>query len=300
MNSRLILLLLVLLAVSPSCKRSTAVLEEEPHDNLVQRVRDAMLALDPGVVISIDDNSTLIVTLDGGEQGLISVDNVRLDCEAYPEGCEDAIQHYAASIIDSLENLNNTPDFDPSRIRIVLKDQAYIDMLREPADSRLGGQEPMPQVVWEHFHAGIWMVYVEDFPTTMTLLTTDRLQEGGLTAAQVHDLAVQNMTRDLVANPLIERQIDGVLRGGMVSAGDSYEAARLVLAEPWTSLAPRLDGDLVVCAGSRDSVTFAGSNDATEIEAMRTECRLTYQTAPYPVSPDLLRWTGSGWETFTN
>ena len=300
MNSRLALLFLVLLAVSPSCKRSQPVLEVEARDNLAQRVLDAMLVLDPDITIAVDDDSTLLITLDNGEQGLISVDNVRLDCEAYPEGCEDSIRNYAASVVDSLGSIANRPAFDPTRVRIVLKDLAYIDTLRAPPDPRLGSQDPIPQIVWEHFHAGIWLVYVEDFPTTMELLTQDRLQEGGLAPAQVHQLAVENMTRDLVTHPLMERQIDGVVRGGMVTAGDSYEAARLVLAEPWTSLAPRLDGDLVVCAGSRDLVTFAGSNDAAEIAALRTECRQTYSTAPYPVCPDLLRWTGSGWETFTN
>ena len=81
-----------------------------------------------------------------------------------------------------------------------------------------------------------------------------------------------------------------------VWVGDSYEAARLLLHEPWGALADTVPGDLVVAAPSREVVLFTGSEDSTGLFLLN-ELATEMTESAHGLSSQLLHWTPEGWET---
>lgn len=53
---------------------------------------------------------------------------------------------------------------------------------------------------------------------------------------------------------------------------------------------------MIAAVPCRDVLLYLPGDDPEQIAMMRDLVDVIYDLRPYPVSPALLRWTGSGWE----
>jgi hypothetical protein len=75
----------------------------------------------------------------------------------------------------------------------------------------------------------------------------------------------------------------------------SYTAARLLLPELWSPIAAKGGGHLYAAAPARDIVLWTTSLAKDDQLALRRQAHIAFLSRSYPISPAILRWTGSGW-----
>ena len=76
---------------------------------------------------------------------------------------------------------------------------------------------------------------------------------------------------------------------------DVHTAGRLLLPELWSKLAATSGGQLYAAAPARDIVVWTTSVAESDQAALRGQARTAFQSRSDPISPAILRWTGSGW-----
>jgi hypothetical protein len=76
---------------------------------------------------------------------------------------------------------------------------------------------------------------------------------------------------------------------------DSYTAARLLLPDLWSAIAANSGGHLYAAAPARDIVIWTTSLAKDDQLALRRQAHIAFLSRSYPISPAILRWTGSGW-----
>jgi len=81
-----------------------------------------------------------------------------------------------------------------------------------------------------------------------------------------------------------------------VSAGDSYEASRVLLHGRWRAIARTVRGDLLASAPARDTVIFTGSQE--DVKGLRSLAHRISGEQHHPLSPTILRWTEASWVVF--
>jgi hypothetical protein len=241
-----------------------------------------------GAVIRERSAFTIVIETPDGE-GLMqaNLDNLWHGCRARPDDCEQAKSYYAAMAAETVISLGTPVPVERARVRAILKNEAWVTEMRA-ASSGHGAVLSRP------FVADIAIVYVLDMPNSVRALTPGDLRALGVDEGELHEIAMQNLTAALPDVPHSPIEAGSTIHA--VSAGDSYEASRLLLHDHWRVIAAEVDGDLVAAAPSRDVVLFAGAGRADDLDTVRTLAAEMVAREPYPVSGTLLRWTAAGWE----
>lgn len=253
-------------------------------DALTADVRDRLALALPDATITIVGSRTLAVTI-GEDQLEMHLDNLALECQSAPELCDAVIDRHVASTVEVLREMTAPPS--PGQIRAVLHDPEWMRQA-EASEGRLTSRP---------FVADLSIVYVVDYPTTISTLAPEvRTQLGLGDDDALHTLALRNMAVALAAFPT--QPFPGAPGVSVLSAGDSYEAARVLLHDRWAELARTVSGDLLVSVPCRDQVLFAGSADPAHVAALRATTDRLESTEHHAISRAILRWTPAGWEVF--
>jgi hypothetical protein len=285
------------LALWAACqKQPEPILSPAPVPDLAVRFEAAVRSKAPDLKVTVLDPDTLKIKTPGEIEGQVSLDNLKLACQSDPASCDAAIAHFAQVTVNTFSSLGEQAAPSREQIRAMLKDDGYIQGLKKalaegPADKAVDNA-----VLHEKFLGDLWIVYVLDQPTATALLNKGALKDLGLAEDALHGVALENMRKALL--PIPTQAVEGVSGLYGVEAGDSYEAARLLLHEAWKPLADKVSGELIACAPIRDVVLYAGSEDAPALTAMRSIAAKMMRAEPYPLSAGLLRWTPQGWQEF--
>lgn len=203
----------------------------------------------------------------------------------------------------------------PEHCPLVIERFASVFLQREPEPLSLDGlrlvlfgrellvRQEMSAAAWaEPFAGDLVSAFVLDSADAIATLPPEQLEELALPRGQLRARALANMRRafgPLRHRPFMEGAPVHVIdtSGGGV-ASDSYDAARLLLPELWAPLLGEVQGELIAAAPARDIALFTGSEDSRGIEGLAYLAREMYHGEPHPVSPQLVRWTPSGWIAF--
>ncbi len=256
--------------------------------SLDQRVVAEIQAMHPQLTVEITGPDELTVTGPDELELALFLDNLRLGCDADPDACDELIDRRVRSLTD-----HEGASTDAAQLRPVLKHAEYLVQadryVAESEDPEAAAASTLLRSPWQ---GELYVVWVLDRPDSMAMVAQGDLEDLGLTREAMEAKALANLKAccsELLVQPLPE--IPGLFQ---VAVGDSYEAARLLLIEPWGALAETVKGELIVAAPTRDLVLYAGSEDQDALMALAIISQQAAQDA-YGLSGQLYRWTPEGW-----
>jgi len=142
----------------------------------------------------------------------------------------------------------------------------------------------------------IIQVLAEETPDGVVPLPPRRIAGSKRTADALFERGLANL-RAAAPQPILGDRTVKMARANVqiTRAADNYTAARLLLPELWTKIAADAGGHLFAAAPARDIVVWTTSTDDDGQRALRGQARTAFQSRSFPISPTILRWTGSGW-----
>jgi uncharacterized protein YtpQ (UPF0354 family) len=282
-----------LIALAAACSKK----KEEPRDSLARQVEVKIKKIAPKFEVTVTDPATLKVKTDLELEATISLDNLKLACQSDPPACPAMTDNFSEKIVSSLKAAQGPAELKPEMIRAVLKNQEYMDGLKEVYNQSPPEKRADNKVVSRKFMAGLHIVYVVDSPGSMRQLSVGDMQDMKLTPEKVHALALANMERALGDIPKADApELPGLF---VVTAGDSYEAARFLLHKKWEKIAKEVEGDLIVAIPTRDLVFFTGSADENRVRILFEMAKRVVEREPYSLTDKLFKWTPEGWVEFS-
>lgn len=270
--------------------------KEEPRVDLAHKVEAKIKEIAPKFKVEITDPATLKVKTDLDLEATISLDNLKLACSSDPPSCPQMTDNFSEKIVSSLKAAQGPVQLKPEMIRAVLKNQEYMDGLEEVYKQSPPEKREENKIVSKKFMAGLHIVYVVDSPGSMRQLSVGDMQDLKLDPEKVHALAMANMEKALGDIPKADApELPGLF---VVTAGDSYEAARILLHKKWGKIAEEVEGDLVVALPTRDLVFFTGSADENRVRILFEMAKRVVEREPYSLTDKLFKWTPAGWVEF--
>jgi uncharacterized protein YtpQ (UPF0354 family) len=103
--------------------------------------------------------------------------------------------------------------------------------------------------------ADLIVLYAEDFPDRFVFVSKRRMEQLGLTAAELHALALRNLP-----SRLPEIQLHGEAPRHMLTCGGNFEATLLLHDGLWEALAETLPGPAMVVVPARDLLFVSGAD----------------------------------------
>ena len=290
------LFILVVALIAAGCKKEdTRPVPGAPAD-LANQVEAKIEKIAPEFKVEIIDPSTLKVEMKNDEEATISLDNLKLACAGNPPECPVFTDNFVEKIVMSLKSVLESAEPKPEMIRAVLKNQEYMNGLKEVYKRARPDKREYSKVLSKPWIIGLSIVYVLDAPGSMRQLTVGDMWDMKLTPQQIHRLAIENMEKAFGDIPKEDApELPGLY---VITAGDSYEASRLILQEKWEKIAKEVEGDLIVALPSRDLVFFTGSADENRVRILREMAKRVVDREPYYLTDKLLKWTPEGWVEF--
>lgn len=211
-----------------------------------------------------------------------NLDRVFGFCRTNAGACQDEIERYVQGVAQVIKDLNAPPRKDD--VRLAVRPSTYLQ--QSSASGKAAPNRPLS--------GDLVIIPVLDSPRTTRSLSEEDFKKLGLSADQVYQLGRDNLTRTL--KPLMTQA--RVAKRGQIGqvAGDAYESSRLALHDSWAPLAEAQAGVLIVAAPARDAIFYVGEDTPRAIDALRTFANDVMKKVPNPLSPDLFRWTKTGWE----
>jgi len=152
--------------------------------------------------------------------------------------------------------------------------------------------------------AGLLVTYAIDEPAQPVPLTQERMDELGLDAQELHELAVENLIRKAGSN--IGAQ-DLVMYKALV-AGNDFEASTLLLPGVWERLSEGFEGELLAVVPSRNTVYFMDSGAKRQLAGQQLTARtmldlmcataadIKVQAREHGLSDKVIALTPDGWQ----
>jgi uncharacterized protein YtpQ (UPF0354 family) len=81
-----------------------------------------------------------------------------------------------------------------------------------------------------------------------------------------------------------------------IVTGDAYDSSWLLFPERWTTIAEKLDGDLLVAAPGNNVVIYGSGRANDSVAALARAAAFVAERAQKPLSTAVFRWTPTGWE----
>ncbi|HVJ32768.1 MAG TPA: hypothetical protein VND94_06595 [Terriglobia bacterium] len=174
-------------------------------------------------------------------------------------------------------------------LRLVLRSAAEVNAAKQGSG-----------IVAQPLAADLWQALTIDSGTAdstgssrfATAADLDRLK---LSQADAFTLGLQNATADLPSLTTVTHDLTPHQIGVIQSKGE--ETSRLLLAKDWAPLARALDGRLLVAVPASDTLLYCVENGTQSVRTFAAAARDTAAKAGHAVSPALLRWTPSGWQS---
>ena len=271
--------------------------QEERKADLARQVEARIKGIAPKFEVSVTDPATLKVKTDQDLEATISLDNLKLACQSDPPACPQMTDNFVEKIVSSLKAAGGAAELKPEMIRAVLKNQEYMDGLKEVYKQSPPEKRADNKIVSRKYMSGLHIVYVIDSPGSMRQLSVGDMKEMKLDPEKVHQAALANMEKALGDIPKADApELPGLF---VVTAGDSYEAARLLLHQKWEKIAGEVEGDLIIAAPTRDLVFFTGSADENRVRILTEMARRVVEREPYSLTDKLFKWTPEGWVEFS-
>lgn len=205
-------------------------------------------------------------------------ENVKRDCEARPDSCDETIRNYLRGLM-TLSNTRTRPHLDLAKLRATIKDDAYVH--HDPS---------LSPILARPWIADLWMV-----------LTLEHMEYGTCTILDRNHLNDLEMPED----ELFERAMIHIKNEFPGFAPEPYEpgspvrivieeraASWLLVADEWEFLHDEFGGDFLASVPNSHTLLFSSIRD---VDALRNLTTTLEHTEPHPVSRTLLRWTQKGW-----
>ncbi len=215
-----------------------------------------------------------------------NLDRIYSFCKRSPASCAAEVNTYVKSAAQLHRDGNVTPTKEA--VRVVVRTAQYLQQAQRALAPGAPALQTRPLV------GGLVLVPVFDSSRTIRMLTEKDSARLGLTANEVHELAIANLRKTL--KPLME--VAKVVGRGQIGqlVGDSFHPSRLALLDSWTPLSQAQGGVSIVAAPATDAVFYIGEDSPIAIDALRTLVGNVMRRAPSPLSDVLLRWTPNGWK----
>jgi uncharacterized protein YtpQ (UPF0354 family) len=168
----------------------------------------------------------------------------------------------------------------------IVKDSLFLRSIQE----QTGNQANLAA---EELLGDLWIVYASDSDQQIRFLEWADIDAVGLSRDEVKTVALGNLQTLL---PEISRHGDGPVY--MLTCGGNYEASLILVSSIWESQAELVAGDLILGVPNRDMVVFTGADSITGVETLAELIDRSYREGAYPISNELMRWTGEDWAIY--
>jgi uncharacterized protein YtpQ (UPF0354 family) len=201
-----------------------------------------------------------------------------------PERGEEIIEHYLDQLFSAEATAMATMGLDVLRSRIMPRIQPesiFQHLARE-------------QVAHVPFVNGTVIVFVLDMPQMTVSVTTEQMVRWGVRNEDLDEIARENLRETSLE---LELQLVQSREGGraiIVAQQDGYDAARLLLDNLWTRLAPKLGSEFYVATPARDMFVAFTTRPEPFVNRLRARISEDYLRLPYPISRDLFLVTRDG------
>jgi uncharacterized protein YtpQ (UPF0354 family) len=137
------------------------------------------------------------------------------------------------------------------------------------------------------------ILYVIDINQMPTPVTTEQLVRWGISPEELDELARNNLA---AAQPELEIQLYESEHhpAALLSAGDGYDASRLLLSQLHDRLAPELGRDFLVAIPSRDVFIAFPPGPSHFVERLKKQVEVDFEQLPYPITSRLFLVTRDG------
>jgi hypothetical protein len=255
-------------------------------DGFTRFVAGAFQAALPGGKVTVLAPLRLNVEAAGRGEHMAYLDNIYSFCERTPSDCAASVALHVAQMSEAYKS--ESRPVDRAALRAVVRTTGYVDQLRAALKGR---GEPVAKPLI----AGLWVVCVEDQPTTMRSLSPADLKALGLTVDQAIELGKANVAAELP--PIGGREFH--YRAGKISAltGSPYEASYLLFPGEWSKIAKRMKGaPLLVSAPAGDLVLFTKETGPKSAIALAFLNNQASGRAERPLSNAVFTWSPEGWK----
>lgn len=262
------------LAVAAEVPKDLAAFTDAVAVELRQQVGDAIVTVKGPLTLGLGDLQ-------------LNLDRIYGFCRGNAAGCQAQVDTYVKGAVETYRVATAPPT--KSSVRLVVRTAEYVAALRLVPE----GQKPI-EIQPRPLADGLVVLPVLDSPRTVRYLAESDDAKLELTADEVYQLGLANLTKEL--RPLTE--VAKVAKHGQIGqvAGNVYDPSRLVLLDSWAPLAQAQGGVLIVAIPATDAVFYVGEDTPKAIDALRTLSKAVLERAPNKLSGDLYRWRASGWE----
>jgi uncharacterized protein YtpQ (UPF0354 family) len=141
--------------------------------------------------------------------------------------------------------------------------------------------------------ADLIVLYAEDFPDRFVFVSKRRMEQLGLTASELHALALSNLP-----GRLPEIQLHGDAPRHMLTCGGNFEATLLLHDGLWETLAESLPGPPMVAVPARDLLFVSGAHWDGAHQFLSELANMELEDKRYALSQQVFVRTGGTWAAF--
>ena len=223
---------------------------------------------------------------DGQTIGEISLDRIYAFCTRSPGSCEEALDHFAKGIAESVKERDRP--IEKGMVRLAIRPVDYVDRLKKQKGSGLAPVYGRP------VGGGLAVVPVLDYTRTIRFVGEKDLSKLEVSEDELFRLGEQNVRKSI--RPLSD--VTPVLGPNSFGTftGEDYASTRIVFHDEWKSLADKLKGNLIVMLPTPDILLYGDGSTSTGVDAMRTFGLEMARKSTRPLSTVVLRWAPTGWE----
>lgn len=270
--------LLALLLLCPGASAQAQTGEADFTRQMAERFRTAF----PGHSVEVTEPLQLRIGLTP-EPITVNVGRLYNFCaSATAQDCESTINHFVAGSVEGFTRLG-TP-ITGAQLRLLVRNIEYCSDLRQ-------AQPPgQPGPIIHPFVPGLCTILMADFPTSMRSVTVAQLQAMGLEPDDAWALAERQTLATLPRPEALEELHDGVA----LLTGYDYLTSLMLNADGWRAAAAR-EGELLVAIPASNEMIVVRRANVRDLDNLRSAVRDDMHTAERGISPNIYRWTATGW-----
>ncbi len=139
----------------------------------------------------------------------------------------------------------------------------------------------------------IEVLFAQDSANAIRFVTRGEMAAANLTESTLFALARRNCAQlpapEIIA---VDGLPDTVLIGAEIALNSAYLFDSALLAQ----IEKRLGGPLAMAVPTRDWVLLTRADKPERVAALRATVKVAAAREPYPVSDELMTWSGSAWQ----
>lgn len=247
-----------------------------------QGMYERFAASDPEARFAVVDPLVLSISNGQTQDGVINLRRIFDFCvNAPPADCENAMAAFVARMRD-----RPVPP-SPATLRVIVRDASYVANVRDT----LGQDAAAPAHLIKDIGDDLSIVMAADSPTQIVLMTTDMLEDIGLTEQMAWEIALANTAAALPAVPTADQLAENAVAFEL----SEYAASMLAQPERWRALAEAIGPDLFVTAVSDQFVFVGVMASGARLEGFKQAVAEDCAAQERCVSPNLYRWREGRW-----